>query len=76
MKFNRWFRDLLVIPIIVGIVIVLFQIISQLALKEKKSIEIQLEGPISLNIIEDLLEDSNFKTKFRFEWEGQPALSR
>ena len=74
MKFTPWFRDLLVIPIIVGFVIVLFQIVPQYVLKEKRNIEIQLEGPISLNAINELLEDSHFETKYSFEWDGQPKV--
>ena len=71
MKFTSWVRDLLIIPIIVGIVIGLFQLAPQYILKEKRNIEIQLEGPISLNEINELLEDSHFKTKYSFEWSGQ-----
>lgn len=76
MKLTPWLRDLLIIPIIVGIVIVLFQNVFQYTLKEKKNIEIQLEGPISLNTINELLEDSGFKTKAKyiFEWDGQPKV--
>ena len=74
MKFAPWVRDLLVIPIVVGIVIGLFQVVPQYFFKEKKNIEIQLEGPISINAINELLEDSHFKTKYSFEWDGKSKV--
>lgn len=78
MKITTWARDLLIIPIIVGVVvgvvIGLFQLVTQSISKEKRNLDIQLEGPISLNEINKLLEGFQFKTKYYFEWDGQPKV--
>ncbi len=63
---TRWIRDLLILPIVVGVVLVFFQLAVDIYRTKEKVVSISVEGPFPLFEISELVKKS--KIKFRFDY--------
>ena len=63
---TRWIRDLLILPIIVGVLLVLFQVVVDIYRTKEKVVSIAVEGPFPLVEINELVKKSKIKFMYTY----------
>jgi len=66
----KWLRDFFILPIVVGIILSLFQLIVS-NIQNRKSLFIGVEGPFDLVSISNLLDKSKVRLSFSLEYRMQ-----
>jgi protein associated with RNAse G/E len=66
---NKWVRDLIMIPIIVGITLIVIQVVADKIIKEDKKLSIEIEGPFDFVTLNNLFDKADIKLSYKLGWD-------